>query len=1044
MAYQPKSYKKFVATAATATLVASAVAPAASANVQTAAFTDVAPQYAEAIDWLVSEGYTSGKTETSFGVAESITRGDAAIILAQAAELLDEEAPSAGFTDVPARGALYINSLFAAEVVNGKSATQYGFADNITRGEMAILVANAFGLTGDATDLPFTDVNDRYAAAVAALFDNGVTSGVSATQFGTDRDITRGDFARFIYAAADAAGLVDPVEELPTIDALEFNEEGDMFTLTFSELPEGADLDWVLENYDVLVNGEMPSAEVLEALMLEITDVDGNVVTVSHTDLDELGLEGEEVTLSIGGAEDTYVFEVAVDPMVESVMAVNRSINSTDSIVIDFGTELSDASIPSNNDFEVRVNGQNVNVLPNLEVQGENLILTLSGSAITDNEDEVRIDYTPGTNLVTSVSGGEFTGTLVNRVVEMMPAVVEPATMVETELLPDADVLVEWDPSESETDVAESQSLQVSVNGGNFVTEETFSNITTDSYEYNGRDGDVVEFRVLTFGEDGQVAVSETSEAVTLDGQEPELVNGTVNRDELVLTFDENFDLDTTVDATDFTVSSEDGIDATGTDVTVEGNMVTVELDRDILTSEDNVTVSYTGSELVDEAGNAVDVTDEDIDNITLSNEEEFEAGVSVAFEDTVYQVYDLADTSVIDDAATIRVMGPDGETSTVARDLYDGTSSEDGLLFDVTQEAGLYTYTITTGQGGGTPEVFTAVIEWDGIEAIFSDNVSETAGDSSNFDLYLTEDDVASDDNLDEIVSVYYYEQTSGDWVAANDGVVDFDADSVSIDQDEAGPFELLVDYGDGTYYSTTIEMPEDSRPEIEDAEVNEAGTAFTATFSEDIATIDIDEDSENPFTVLIDGVEADVATVSNAGTANELLFTFEETVDIKADATVTVSYDADANEVDNVNVLEDLNGNEAESFDGYVVDNSSAAPELLTATTGSLNANTIELKYDEAIRVASTMNVDGDDFRVMIGGAPVQVTNFAIVDTTPGGDPILDPDVEDTIQLTLAVDVPNNVSVSVTYNGMAIQDNSGNTIPAITNQTVLNLNQN
>jgi hypothetical protein len=53
MAYQPKSYKKFVATAATATLVASAVAPVAFAAKPASEFTDVAPQYKEAVDYLI-------------------------------------------------------------------------------------------------------------------------------------------------------------------------------------------------------------------------------------------------------------------------------------------------------------------------------------------------------------------------------------------------------------------------------------------------------------------------------------------------------------------------------------------------------------------------------------------------------------------------------------------------------------------------------------------------------------------------------------------------------------------------------------------------------------------------------------------------------------------------------------------------------------------------------------------------------------------------------------------------------------------------------
>ncbi|WP_195913973.1 S-layer homology domain-containing protein [Planomicrobium sp. YIM 101495] len=214
MAYQPKSYKKFVATAATATLVATAVVPAAFADdVSTAAFTDVAPQYKDAVEFVVSQNIAKGKTETRFGISDAIIRGDAAIMVANAAKLNDETAPASGFSDVPTRGALAINSLKDAGVTNGKTPTQFGFNDNITRGEAAIFFANAFKLKADEdTTVGFTDVSDRYMDAVEKLVANGVTSGKSETRFGTGDNITRGEFARWLHALKDviAPPEVDP------------------------------------------------------------------------------------------------------------------------------------------------------------------------------------------------------------------------------------------------------------------------------------------------------------------------------------------------------------------------------------------------------------------------------------------------------------------------------------------------------------------------------------------------------------------------------------------------------------------------------------------------------------------------------------------------------------------------------------------------------------------------------------------------------------------------------------------------------------------
>src|SRR5690606_16788832 len=65
-------------------------------------------------------------------------------------------------------------------------------------------------LKGNTADVKFTDVSDRYKAAVAALVANDVTNGISATQFGTSNNIKRGDFARFVYALEEY--IVDPAE----------------------------------------------------------------------------------------------------------------------------------------------------------------------------------------------------------------------------------------------------------------------------------------------------------------------------------------------------------------------------------------------------------------------------------------------------------------------------------------------------------------------------------------------------------------------------------------------------------------------------------------------------------------------------------------------------------------------------------------------------------------------------------------------------------------------------------------------------------------
>ena len=199
MAYQPKSYRKFIAGAAAVAVVAPVAAPVAAAS----NFTDVEAKYKDAVDFLVSKGI-NGTSATTFGTQLNIKRVDAAVFVAKALELDTKNAPDAGFTDVPARAKGAVNALKAAGITSGKTTTTFASDQEITRGELAIWLQKAFDLKAGSEELAFTDVSDRYAAAVKALVSNEITSGTSATTFGTEASAKRGDFALFIKRAVDA------------------------------------------------------------------------------------------------------------------------------------------------------------------------------------------------------------------------------------------------------------------------------------------------------------------------------------------------------------------------------------------------------------------------------------------------------------------------------------------------------------------------------------------------------------------------------------------------------------------------------------------------------------------------------------------------------------------------------------------------------------------------------------------------------------------------------------------------------------------------
>ncbi|MEH6943873.1 5'-nucleotidase C-terminal domain-containing protein [Bacillus sp. JJ722] len=197
MSIQRNNSRKFVASVVTATLVASAVAP----FVNAASFSDVGSQYKNATDFLVSKGI-QGLSNKEFGVHKPIKRVDAAVMIAKVLDLDITKAPPSGFTDVPTRAVPFVNALKAAGITTGKTKTTLDVHSLITRGELALWIQRGFNLKG-TSKLQFTDVNKRYAEAVQALLDNGITKGITATQFGTDQNAKRGDYANLLKRAYD-------------------------------------------------------------------------------------------------------------------------------------------------------------------------------------------------------------------------------------------------------------------------------------------------------------------------------------------------------------------------------------------------------------------------------------------------------------------------------------------------------------------------------------------------------------------------------------------------------------------------------------------------------------------------------------------------------------------------------------------------------------------------------------------------------------------------------------------------------------------------
>ena len=204
MFLKQKSFKKFLVTTATAAMLATAVVPTASASTHT--FSDVPEFYQDAVSYLIEKDITNGIGNEKFGTEDQIKRADAALMIARALGLESHGAPDSGFEDVPEYAKNAVDMLKFLGVVNGKSETSFGGYDSLTRVEMAKMIAGTFDeIPVEGPAHPFVDVDSIYNDYVQALYHAGITNGTGATTYGSNDFTTRGQFAIFLAEAKQLA-----------------------------------------------------------------------------------------------------------------------------------------------------------------------------------------------------------------------------------------------------------------------------------------------------------------------------------------------------------------------------------------------------------------------------------------------------------------------------------------------------------------------------------------------------------------------------------------------------------------------------------------------------------------------------------------------------------------------------------------------------------------------------------------------------------------------------------------------------------------------
>lgn len=220
MANQPKKYKKFVATAATATLVASAIVPVASA----AGFTDVENNtHKDAINALSDAGIINGYADGTFKPNQTINRGQVVKLLGRWLETEGFEVPSdwetsQRFKDLPLTAEKELVKYAALAKDAGVFAGSNGnlnYTQSMQRQQMAVVLVRAINeiydldLIAEYKKAGFkSEISDLGAAfsaeqreAITALEYAELTNAANlpGKAFKPADSITRGQFASFLY-----------------------------------------------------------------------------------------------------------------------------------------------------------------------------------------------------------------------------------------------------------------------------------------------------------------------------------------------------------------------------------------------------------------------------------------------------------------------------------------------------------------------------------------------------------------------------------------------------------------------------------------------------------------------------------------------------------------------------------------------------------------------------------------------------------------------------------------------------------------------------
>ncbi|EEL67452.1 Surface layer protein [Bacillus mycoides] len=189
-------------------------------NTDSLKFNDVPADHwsTKAIYDLANRKVVAGYGNGQFGFGDNVTRGQVARMIYAYVKPADADASFKNpFTDI--KGHMFEKEILAlakAGLVSGYGEGKYGPDDILTREQMAQVLTNAFKFKATTTT-SFTDVDKNSWAlkAISALEENGVTAGTGSDKYSPQMHVTREQYSQFLYNSISVVEKETKPEEKP-------------------------------------------------------------------------------------------------------------------------------------------------------------------------------------------------------------------------------------------------------------------------------------------------------------------------------------------------------------------------------------------------------------------------------------------------------------------------------------------------------------------------------------------------------------------------------------------------------------------------------------------------------------------------------------------------------------------------------------------------------------------------------------------------------------------------------------------------------------